>query len=404
MRPRPISGSSCTRIRISFQTAKLPFGRAHVFFPEAREDRCTAAVLLEVDPVGLVRRSDGGSLRQYVNDRPYAASSLMSVALARLFSTALSGRSKERPELAATEIPLEAELAVIAARGGEGLLERLFVPLGYEVGATRLPLDETFPSWGESDYFRVLLWRNCRLSELLSHLYVLIPVLDDEKHYWVGDDEVEKLLRRGEEWLPAHPERELIVNRYLKRQRSLTQDALARLAEEDHLDPDADEARHAQREEAVEERIGLNRQRLAAVHIDAEAARSSSRPRPGLRRGAAAAPADGRPQLRGDRRDRRVAACSPDRIASTRARPAAAEPAGPSTSVPGLADLPRPSACGLRRGGGGGGDRAPRSLPPRGVRAGRLRTGEARCCGRYDAERGVQRALRDAARRRVPAC
>ena len=230
-----------------------------------REDRCTAAVLLEVDPVGLVRRSDGGSLRQYVNDRPYVASSLMSVALARLFGTALGGRSKERPDLAATEIPLEAEIAVIAARGGEGLLERLFVPLGYEVGATRLPLDETFPSWGESDYFRVRLGRNCRLSELLSHLYVLIPVLDDEKHYWVGDDEVEKLLRRGEEWLPAHPERELIVNRYLKRQRSLTQDALARLAEEDHLDPDADEARHAQREEAVEERIGLNRQRLAAV-------------------------------------------------------------------------------------------------------------------------------------------
>jgi len=249
----------------SFQTATLPFGQAHVFFTEATDDRCTAVVLLDVDPVALVRRSDGGSLRQYVNDRPYVASSLTSVALARLFATAMGGRSKERPELAACEIPLEVRIPVIAARGGDGLLERLFGPLGYEVEATRLPLDETFPSWGESDYFSVRLRRRCRLSDLLSHLYVLIPVLDDEKHYWVGDDEVEKLLRRGEEWLPAHPERELIVNRYLKRVRSLTQDVLARLADEDQLDPDADEARHAQEEAAVEERIGLNRQRLVTV-------------------------------------------------------------------------------------------------------------------------------------------
>jgi 3' terminal RNA ribose 2'-O-methyltransferase Hen1 len=249
----------------SFQTAKLPFGRAHVFFPQATDDRCTAAVLLDIDPVALVRRRDGGSLRQYVNDRPYVASSLMSVALARFFSTALGGRSKERTELAATEIPLEVVIPVLAARGDERLLERLFEPLGYTVEATRVPLDETFPSWGDSDYLSVGLRRRCRLSELLTHLYVLIPVLDDEKHYWVGDDEVEKLIRRGEEWLPAHPERELIVNRYLKRQRSLTRDALARLADEDQPDPDANEARHARQEEAVEEKIGLNQQRLETV-------------------------------------------------------------------------------------------------------------------------------------------
>jgi 3' terminal RNA ribose 2'-O-methyltransferase Hen1 len=245
----------------SFQTATLPFGQAHVFFTEATHDRCTAAVLLDVDPVALVRRSDGGSLRQYVNDRPYVASSLTSVALARLFATAMGGRSKERPELAASEIPLEARIPVIAARGGDGLLERLSGPLGYEVQATRLPLDATFPSWGESDYFSVRLRRRCRLSDLLSHLYVLIPVLDDEKHYWVGDDEVEKLLRRGEDWLPAHPERELIVNRYLKRLRSLTQDVLARLADEDQLDPDADEARHALEEEASRRREPGGRRR-----------------------------------------------------------------------------------------------------------------------------------------------
>ncbi|HVS85599.1 MAG TPA: 3' terminal RNA ribose 2'-O-methyltransferase Hen1 [Gaiellaceae bacterium] len=250
----------------SFQTSRLAFGQAHVFFPEASEERCTAAVLLDVDPVGLVRRPDAGSLGQYVNDRPYVASSLLSVALARLFGTAMGGRSKERPELAATEIPLEATVPVLPARGGQELLGRLFEPLGYEVETRRLPLDETFPSWGESDYYTLTLRGRRRLSELLSHLYVLIPVLDDEKHYWVGDDEVEKLLRRGEEWLPAHPERELIVQRYLKRQRSLTREALAQLADEDRPDPDAAEERHGRQEEVVEERLGLSRQRLATVH------------------------------------------------------------------------------------------------------------------------------------------
>jgi hypothetical protein len=78
--------------------------------------------------------------------------------------------------------------------------------------------------WGDSRYYTVDLEGELRLRELLTHLYVLVPVLDAEKHYWVGDAEVEKLLRRGEGWLPGHPERELIVNRYLKYRRSLTSD------------------------------------------------------------------------------------------------------------------------------------------------------------------------------------
>ena len=60
----------------------------------------------------------------------------------------------------------------------------------YRVTATRHPLDEEFPEWGESSYYTVELYAECRLQDLLSHLYVLIPVLDDDKHYWVGGDEV----------------------------------------------------------------------------------------------------------------------------------------------------------------------------------------------------------------------
>ncbi len=144
---------------------------------------------------------------------------------------ALGGRSKDRQELADTAIPLVANIPAIA--GDDTLVRRLFEPLGYTVVLQTAPLDESFPDWGTSPYVSLTLSATVRLQDLLAHLNVLIPVLDNEKHYWVGDDEVEKLLKRGEGWLPTHPERELIVSRYLKRQRSLTREALARLIPEE---------------------------------------------------------------------------------------------------------------------------------------------------------------------------
>lgn len=217
------------------QTEALPFGQAHVFYPEADETRCVAALLVEIDPVALVRgREDVGRAEQYVNDRPYAANSYLSVAIGRLFTTAMSGRSKERPELAEAAIPLVAELPVIA--GDDSLVRRLFEPLGYDIEIQEAQLDESFPEWGTSPYVSLRLGGTRRLQDLLMHLYVLIPVLDGKKHYWVAEDEIEKLLRRGEGWLATHPERELIVSRYLKRQRSLTREALERLLADEPVD------------------------------------------------------------------------------------------------------------------------------------------------------------------------
>lgn len=248
------------------QSFSLPFGQAHVFYPEASEERCTAALLLDVDPVGLIRRGVRfARLDQYVNDRPYVASSFLSVAIARVFGTALAGRSKMRSELADAQLPFEARLAVLPSSGGEEILRKLFEPLGYEVHARNHPLDEHFPEWGNSRYFTVELRARVRLRDLLAHLYVLVPVLDREKHYWVGEDEVDKLLRRGEGWLAGHPERELIVNRYLKYYRSLTSEALEKLLEGEEPEPDRDsEAREAE-EEAVEEPLRLGEKRLGVV-------------------------------------------------------------------------------------------------------------------------------------------
>ncbi|MEX2557783.1 MAG: 3' terminal RNA ribose 2'-O-methyltransferase Hen1 [Actinomycetota bacterium] len=249
---------------------EMSFGVVRVIYSEATTARCTAAVLVEVDPVGLVRDRKGPkgndfSLAQHVNDRPYAASSFLSVAINKLFGTALSGRSKERPELAETPIPVEAHLPVVPCRGGEVILRRLFEPLGYDVDVAAIPLDPTFPSWGDSRYLDVTLRGTVRVRDLLEHLFVLLPVLDDDKHYWVGPEEVDKLLRRGGEWLAGHPDRELIARRYLRHDRRLTNDALARLLADEPDDVDETAAARDDEEAAVEKPISLNDQRLAAV-------------------------------------------------------------------------------------------------------------------------------------------
>ncbi|TQS28912.1 3' terminal RNA ribose 2'-O-methyltransferase Hen1 [Microbispora sp. KK1-11] len=263
------------------QEFEQSFGTARVFYPEAGEDRCTAALLLEVDPVRLARSrgssSPDFSLGQYVNDRPYAASSLLASALADVFRTARTGRCASRQDLADGPIPLEIALPALPCRGGADLAHRLFGPLGWEVGAEAVPLDPGFPEWGESRYVRLTLRGDVRLADALNHLYVLLPVLDDAKHYWLAGDEVDKLVRAGEGWLAGHPDKGLITRRYLGRRWALTRTAFARLAElgddvEESLDPPVEEEPGAEAapgdgpgDGAGEERVPLNTLRREAV-------------------------------------------------------------------------------------------------------------------------------------------
>ncbi len=248
---------------------KLSFGRAVLFYPEATEERCTAAMVLDVDPVGLVRRKGRPGtpslFDHYVTDRPFAVSSFMSVAISRLLSTAMSGRSRSRQNLAETALPLEVTLTPLPVRGDEGVLDRLFTPLGYAVVSERLPLDPAFPDWGDSPYRTVTLNGTVKLADLLTHLFVLIPVLDNQKHYWVGKDEIDKLLAKGQPWLDAHPEQDFIVKRYLRRQRSLVRVAMDRIAES--AAPEDEEALEVQTEaeEVLEKPIRLNDQRMDTV-------------------------------------------------------------------------------------------------------------------------------------------
>lgn len=264
----------------------LPFGQAHMFYSDVSEHRCVFHLLLDLNPVTLVRggegKDGGGVMENYVNDRPYAASSFLSVAIAKGLRSALNGHSSERTELAATPIPLTLTVTPLPVRGSKEIVENLFVPLGYEVAHETIPLDPAFPEWGESPYVTLTLKGTQRLCDALQHLYVLIPVLDLAKHYYINDGEIEKLLEKGGDWLKAHPERETIVRRYLKRRRSLADEALRRLIEADDTataedtgevaapsqEPAADGVEQAPRdkaEEALEKPLRLHDLRLDAV-------------------------------------------------------------------------------------------------------------------------------------------
>jgi len=262
-----------------FQSYDLSFGKAHAYYPEATEGRCTACLLLDVDPVGIVRGkgSAEGLLSQYVNDRPYVASSFLSVAISQVYGSALQGRCKDRPELTTAPIPLSARLDVLPVRGGEKFLRAVFEPLGYAVECERHPLDDRFPEWGEGQYFSVAISKTTTLSELLTHLYVLVPVFDNQKHYFVGDDELEKLLDKGEGWLGQHPEKEEIARRYLKSRPSLFRQALARLVvEEQPAEAEGDERRPAgAAEDALERPMSLHEQRIGTVMAAIRAAGAS---------------------------------------------------------------------------------------------------------------------------------
>jgi 3' terminal RNA ribose 2'-O-methyltransferase Hen1 len=251
------------------QSFDLSFGKAHVYYPEVGPERCTACLLLVVDAVGMVRGKNADQsflLAQYVNDRPYVASSFMSVAISQVFGSALQGRSKDRPQVVTASIPLEARLDVLSVRGGEKILRAMFEPLGYEVEVVGYPLDKSFPEWGESPYFSVVVRKTTTLSELLTHLYVLIPVFDSRKHYFVGEDEMEKLLAKGEGWLASHPEKDEIARRYLRFQPSLFRMALSRLAiEEEPIEGEEDKPEKSLAEEQLENPLSLNEQRLASV-------------------------------------------------------------------------------------------------------------------------------------------
>ena len=250
------------------QVVELNHGRAYVFYPEISNERTTVALLLDIDPIDLARGKTGtksGGLFDYVNDRPYVSSSFMSTAISRVFGTAITGRADSRQALSDSLLYFTVVITMLPCWGGRGKLFNIFAPLGYRIRYETVLLNGVFPSWGDRHYVNLTIIGKVRLRDLLKHLYVLIPVFDMQKHYWVGEDEVEKLLRMGDEWLPNHPEKEFITSRYLKRNRSLINIALERLNAENVVDGEMPIDEPGEIEVTTEVKDNLNTQRLNGV-------------------------------------------------------------------------------------------------------------------------------------------
>ena len=241
---------------------KTSAGKVAIFYPEVGDARTTAVLHLDIDPVGLVRgksKQADGLLDQYVNDRPYVANSFLSVALGRSYGQSMSGKSKERQDLADQSLPFEARIVPVAVSGGTEVIKAVFEPLGYDVNTT--VLDDS----GVREIHDLRIAGKLRLADLLNHLYVLVPVLDNAKHWWIDRDEIEKLLAKGEGWLADHPAKELITRRALKHRRSLVYQALARLAEGVAEDDEEADASAPEPEEELERPIRLHDLRLDTV-------------------------------------------------------------------------------------------------------------------------------------------
>lgn len=247
------------------QQFELSYGKAYVFYPEVSNERTTVALLLDTDPIDLARGKVGsreGGLFDYVNDRPYASNSFMSTAIVRIFSTALNGKCDKKQELADTPLRLTAHIYALRDGGDERLAYELFEPLGYTVQTEREMLDERFEEWGRSPYIDLTISGTVRLADMLNHIYVLIPVFDKQKHYYIAEDEIQKFLDHGEGWISEHPFREKIAGRYFSAKKSYARKAIDILLS----DENADTAEEPNEETAEKEkRTPLNTIRLNAV-------------------------------------------------------------------------------------------------------------------------------------------
>lgn len=178
-------------------------------------------IYVKPDPIDLVRSSPQVyDISHYINDREFAVSSLFVSAIRKALGTALNGKPQEEyVQWVEHRFDMEVAFGPIATDLPDGELAELFKPIGYNVEIKRAA--STLRS--KSSALFITLTGKQTIQNLLKHLFILIPVIDNYKHYFIDEREIEKVDRYGEGWLDAHPLKQFIVKRALRFQNLIRQ-------------------------------------------------------------------------------------------------------------------------------------------------------------------------------------
>lgn len=212
---------------ISHLLAKNPYNtydrtekgaRVRMVYTVFTEEEAEIVIQASPDSIDLVKNSpDSYDITQYINDREFVTSSLFCTYIRGSLGTALNGKPKEEyAEWVTHPFALELSFGPVASDLPDSVVEGLFAPLGYQVDIERGEADYSFQLKNRSTVRYVTLSGHQTVQYALRQLLLLIPVLDNYKHYYISEEEFDKLRRYGEGWLSAHPLRELIIRRTLR--------------------------------------------------------------------------------------------------------------------------------------------------------------------------------------------
>ncbi|MDN4617361.1 3' terminal RNA ribose 2'-O-methyltransferase Hen1 [Paenibacillus sp. PsM32] len=183
------------------------------------EPHDTEAILFVTpDPIELVKGTpDHYDITQYINDRELAVSSLFCSYIRPALGTALNGKPKaDYMNWVDYQFDLQMTFGPVASDLPDHVVESLFQPLGYEVQMERGEIDYSFDLKNRSTVRHIQISGQQTLQQMLRQVYILIPVLDNYKHYYINEDEIERLRRYGEGWLSTHPQHDLMIKRSLR--------------------------------------------------------------------------------------------------------------------------------------------------------------------------------------------
>ncbi|WIM41190.1 3' terminal RNA ribose 2'-O-methyltransferase Hen1 [Paenibacillus sp. PK4536] len=192
--------------------------RIRLVYTSFQPEETEVLLFVTPDPIDLVKGSpDHYDITQYINDRELVVSSLFCSYIRPALGTALNGKPKaDYIDWVEHPFTLHMSMGPVASDLPDSMIESLFQPLGYEVQMERGEIDYSFDLKNRSTVRHIQISGQQTLQHMLRQLYILIPVLDNYKHYYISDDEIERLQRYGEGWLSTHPQHDLIIKRSLR--------------------------------------------------------------------------------------------------------------------------------------------------------------------------------------------